>query len=120
MNPLRMFPVSSALLGALLLPGLACAQSFDPKEIWINPGFYSAHFDSNKGLENSNYGLGFEYPLSDVYRLTAGTFHNSDRRQSNYLGLYVLPFEVYGVRLGAVVGGFDGYPNYRNGNWFRP
>ena len=114
MNPLRMLPV----LSVLLLPGLAPAQSFEPKNIWINPGFYSAHFDSSKGLENANPGLGFEYPLSDTYRVTAGTFHNSDRRQSHYAGLYVLPFEFYGVKFGAVVGGFDGYPNYRNGNWF--
>ncbi len=34
------------------------------------------------------------------------------------MGLYVLPVEFYGVKFGAVVGGFDGYPNYRNGNWF--
>ena len=117
MNALRLLPVSSAL--ALLLPGLALAQSsFEPKNIWVNPGFYSAHFDSGKGLENSNFGLGFEYPLNDTYRITAGAFHNSDRRQSHYVGLYVLPFEFHGVKFGAVVGGFDGYPNYRNGNWF--
>jgi hypothetical protein len=115
MNALRLLPALSAFL---LFPGLALAQSFEPKNIWINPGFYSAHFDSGKGLENVNQGLGFEYPLSDTYRITAGTFHNSDRKQSNYVGLYVLPFEFYGVKFGAVVGGFDGYPNYRNGNWF--
>ena len=118
MNALRLLPVVSVSL-ALLLPGLALAQSaFEPKNIWVNPGFYSAHFDSGKGLENSNFGLGFEYPLNDTYRITAGAFHNSDRRQSHYIGLYVLPFEFYGVKFGAVVGGFDGYPNYRDGNWF--
>jgi hypothetical protein len=115
MIPLRTLP----MLAALLLPALACAQdAFEPKNIWVNPGFYSAHFDRSKGLENVNQGLGVEYPLNDTYRITAGTFHNSDRRQSNYLGLYVLPFEFYGVKVGAVVGGFDGYPNYRNSNWF--
>jgi len=127
MISLRMLPVLSAALLASLLPGLALAQSsepssssssFDLKKIWINPGFYSAHFDGGKGLENVNQGLGFEYPLNDTYRVTAGTFRNSDRRQSNYLGLYVLPVEFYGVKFGAVGGGFDGYPNYRNGNWF--
>src|SRR4051812_17724816 len=107
MNALRLLPVVSVSL-ALLLPGLALAQSaFEPKNIWVNPGFYSAHFDSGKGLENSNFGLGFEYPLNDTYRVTAGAFHNSDRRQSHYIGLYVLPFEFYGVKFGAVVGGFD-------------
>ncbi|WP_058641331.1 hypothetical protein [Pseudacidovorax intermedius] len=117
------------LCAALLACGPAFAQTLDftlPTfdqpfalgKTWINVGFYSAHFDRDKGLEDKNPGLGFEYPLNDVYRVTLGTFHNSDRRQSHYLGLYVLPLEVYGVRLGAVVGGFDGYPNYRNGNWF--
>jgi len=115
MTYLHIVPV----LSCLLLPGLALAQSsFEPGNIWLNPGFYSAHFDTGKGLENANPGFGLEYPLSDTYRLTVGTFHNSDRRQSHYAGLYVLPFSLYGVKLGGVVGGFDGYPNYRNGNWF--
>ena len=119
---------SSILWGVALLPGMALAQSlnwdlpsgheFDVRRTWINAGFYSAHFKRNAGLENVNPGLGFEYPLNDTYRLTAGTFHNSDRRQSHYLGLYVLPLEYRGVRFGAVVGGFDGYPQARNGGWF--
>lgn len=102
---------------SLLLPGIAAAQ-FESDKLWVNAGFYSAHFDRHRGLENSNPGFGVEYMLDDTYRLTAGTFHNSDRRQSHYIGLYVLPFEWWGARFGAVVGGFDGYPNYRNGNWF--
>lgn len=126
MRCLRLLPL---LGGTLVVCGAAHAQSmdfslptfeqpFDVRKTWINLGFYSAHFDRHQGLEDKNPGLGFEYPLNDIYRVTAGTFHNSDRRQSHYLGLYVLPAEVYGVRLGAVMGAFDGYPNYRNGNWF--
>ncbi len=56
MTSLRMLPVLSV---ALLLSGLALAQSsFDPKNIWVNPGFYSAHFDSGKGLEKAISGWG--------------------------------------------------------------
>ena len=29
-----------------------------------------------------------------------------------------MPFEFYGVKLGAVVGGFDGYPMTNDGGWF--
>jgi hypothetical protein len=101
----------------LLLPGVAAAQS-EPSRLWLNPGFYSYHFDRHKGLEDVNPGLGVEWTLDATYSLTAGIFHNSDRETSRYLGVYVMPFELYGVKLGAVVGAFDGYPNYRHGGWF--
>ena len=106
------------LAGAsLLLPGLACAQ-VDISQVWINPGFYSLHFDRNKGLEDVNPGIGFEWPIDKTFSLTAGAFRNSDRERSHYAGLYVMPFEFHGVKLGAVVGGFDGYQMTNNGGWF--
>ena len=97
--------------GAFDLPGAL-------RKVWLNPGFYSYHFDRDKGLEDFNPGLGFEYPVNETFSVTAGAFRNSDRERSRYIGVYAMPFEVYGVKLGAVAGGFDGYPNYRNGNWF--
>ncbi len=106
-------------LGLLTLPGLALAEpDFDLGKVWFNAGFYSYHYDRDRGLEDKNPGIGFEWPIDETYSLTAGLFRNSDRQRSHYLGLYVMPFEFHGVKLGAVVGGFDGYPNYRNGNWF--
>jgi hypothetical protein len=108
----------SLLAGAcLLLPGLALAQA-DISQVWINPGFYSLHFDRNKGLEDANPGLGIEWPIDQTFSVTAGRFRNSDRAYSNYIGLYVMPFEFHGVKLGAVVGGFDGYQMTNNGGWF--
>jgi hypothetical protein len=106
------------LAGAcLLLPGLALAQ-VDISQVWINPGFYSLHFDRNKGLEDANPGIGIEWPIDKTFSATAGRFRNSDRDYSNYIGLYVMPFEFHGVKLGAVVGGFDGYQMTNNGGWF--
>ncbi len=108
----------SLLAGAsLLLPALASAQ-VDISQVWINPGFYSLHFDRNKGLEDANPGLGIEWPIDKTFSVTAGRFRNSDRAYSNYIGLYVMPFEFHGVKLGAVVGGFDGYQMTNNGGWF--
>ncbi|MDP9898339.1 hypothetical protein [Variovorax ginsengisoli] len=110
-----LLPPALALLA--VLPDAATAQS-EPSRLWLNPGFYSYHFDRHKGLEDANPGLGVEWTLDSTYSLTAGIFRNSDRDTSHYLGLYVMPVELYGVKLGAVVGAFDGYSNYRHGGWF--
>ena len=110
-----------AMLAALAFGQAAQAGTIESaplSETWINPGFATAHFDSDKDLSGDNWGLGVEYRFSTVASVTAGRFRNSDRVYSNYLGVYYQPWEVRGVRLGAVVGGFDGYPNMRNGGWF--
>ena len=60
-------------------------------KLWVNAGFYSAHFDAQKGLRNANPGIGIEYQLDTAWRLTAGRFINSDDGQSNYLGAYYQP-----------------------------
>jgi hypothetical protein len=85
---------------------------------WINPGFYSLHFQRDKGLNNSNFGLGAEYRTSTVTSYTAGRFYNSDRDYSNYAGVYYQPIAIGPVRFGAVIGAFDGYPKMREGGWF--
>lgn len=120
---------NSIAAGALLpllagLSGAAVADTFETiepaplKEVWINGGFYSYHFDRDKDLNDSNPGLGAEYRFSTVASATAGRFYNSDRAYSNYIGVYYQPFRVGPVRLGAVVGGFNGYPKMRDGGWF--
>lgn len=95
---------------------LAEPKSID--EIWLNPGFYSYHFDIDKNLNNNNLGLGVEYRYSTVNAITAGRFHNSDRQISSYAAWYWQPFELGRVRLGALIGAIDGYPRARNGDWF--
>lgn len=87
-------------------------------EIWVNPGFYSYHFQRDKGLHDENLGLGVEYRFSAVASITAGRFYNSDREYSNYLGVYYQPFRIGKMRLGAALGGFSGYPKMREGGWF--
>ena len=87
-------------------------------ELWVNPGFYSYHFQRDKGFDDTNPGWGAEYRFSTVASATAGRFHNSARRMSNYAGVYYQPWAIGPVRLGAVVGGFNGYPKMRDGGWF--
>jgi hypothetical protein len=99
---------------------LSFAAKAEPElgKLWINAGFYSAHFDSNKGLRNANPGLGIEYELDDSRRITAGRFINSDNAQSNYLGAYYQPWHIGDFKLGLVGGAFNGYPKAFNGGWF--
>ncbi|MES2163408.1 MAG: hypothetical protein V4476_19815 [Pseudomonadota bacterium] len=118
---------SLRMAGVLLLAGLsgaAVADTFETiesaplKEVWLNGGFYSYHFQRDKGLNDSNPGLGGEYRFSTVASATAGRFYNSDRGYSNYVGVYYQPWKIGPVRLGAVAGGFSGYPKMRDGGWF--
>ena len=103
------------LLLALIVAGAAPAAL---AEVWVNPGFYSHHFDKSKDLNNNNHGFGVEATISNTYSLTAGVFENSDRQTSHYLGAYVMPFQRGALKAGAVVGVFDGYPKMREGGWF--
>ncbi|MEI6383274.1 MAG: hypothetical protein WCO80_06445 [Betaproteobacteria bacterium] len=97
----------------------ANAQSQDsPHHLWINLGTYTHHFQQNRNLNNENTGFGLEWTYNEMYSLTGGIFKNSENQTSHYLGLYVTPIQVASARLGVVVGGFDGYPNAFNGNWF--
>jgi len=87
-------------------------------EVWLNPGFYSYHWQRDAGLNGNNYGFGVDYRFSTTTSFTAGEFYNSNRATSDYLGFYYQPVAIGPVRLGAAIGGFNGYPNMKNGNWF--
>jgi hypothetical protein len=110
-----------AIAVALLLCAQAQAQEQDDgkrSELWLATGFATYHFQSDKDLNGQNPGVGIEYRFSDVAAVTAGRFYNSDRDHSKYVGVYYQPWMVGGVKLGAVVGAFDGYPHMRDGGWF--
>lgn len=113
--------VPALVLATVAWPAMSQAQEASSEflsRLWINPGFYSLHFDRDKDLEDQNWGLGVEYVLNDQWSLTAGAFRNSDRERSHYVGAYFMPFEWQGLKFGAAVGAFDGYPHYRDGGWF--
>lgn len=110
-------------LHAQTAPSPACAAAtpaplLDASCLWVNAGFYSAHFDREKNLRNPNPGLGLEYRLSSDWSLTAGRFTNSDNASSNYVGAYYQPWAFAGARWGVVAGAFNGYPKAFDGGWF--
>jgi hypothetical protein len=88
------------------------------KQWWVDSGFATYHFDRDKDLNGANGGLGAEYKFRADLAATAGRFYNSDRQYSNYIGAIWQPYAIGPVRLGAVVGGFNGYPHMRDGGWF--
>ena len=113
-----LLPLLACLSGAAVADTFEVIESAPLKEVWLNAGFYSYHFDRDADLNDSNPGLGAEYRFSTVASATVGRFYNSDRAYSNYIGVYYQPFKVGPERLGAVVGGFNGYPKMRDGGWF--
>ena len=121
---LRLLALCAAVLAGA--PALAdettSGKAFDGSakrsELWIDSGFATYHFQSDKDLNGRNPGIGFEYRLSDDSALAAGRFYNSDRQHSRYAGMFYQPLSYGGVRFGAVVGAFDGYPKMRDGGWF--
>ena len=102
----------------LLLSATLARADFDTNRLWVNAGFYSAHFDTDKGLRNANPGLGVEYRIDERWSATAGRFINSDNAHSNYVGAYYQPWTLASAKLGVVAGAFNGYPKAFNGGWF--
>lgn len=111
-----------ALLGAApLAHGADFFTKIDPaptSELWLDTGFYTAHFDGDKDLNNNNKGLALEYRFSGTLAATGGRFYNSDRAWSNYAGVIWQPYAVGPVRVGLALAAFDGYPKTRDGGWF--
>lgn len=101
------------------------AQAAEPgfqTQVWLNPGFYSYHFDRDKNLRENNIGLGAEVLLTPDHGLMAGTFVNSHDERSYYAGYQWRPlhWEPAHARIsaGIAVAAIDGYPTYKDGGWF--
>lgn len=115
-----LFALGAALTAAT---ARAAAPTDDPGlQVWINPGIYSQHFDSSKGLRNNNVGVGAEAMLARDHVVMGGSFINSNRARTRYAAYEWRPLHWQwggvNVSAGVAIGAFDGYPNYRNGAWF--
>ena len=119
-------------MGALSMLSIFCNQAIanesndfvqiiEPQtksQLWVNAGMVSYHFQQDKNFNNGNWGAGLEYRFNTVASVTAGRFYNSDRDYSNYAGVYYQPIAIGPIKIGAVFGGFNGYPTTNNGGWF--
>jgi hypothetical protein len=92
------------------------------RQVWINPGFFSWHFDRSKDFREDNWGVGVEVVLAPDHAVMAGNFINSDGERSRYAAyqwrpLHWRPWDI-DVSAGIALGAFDGYPNVNAGGWF--
>ena len=87
-------------------------------EVWLNPGLHSYHFQTDRNLNNNNYGLGVEFRYSTTKSFTVGSFYNSEYETSNYAAWIWQPVMLGPVRFGALLGAINGYPRANNGGWF--
>ena len=107
------------------LAALSCAHAQDApprRQVWLNPGFFSWHFDRDQNFNEENWGVGVEVVFAPDHTLMAGIFNNSDREQSRYAAYQWRPLHWHpsgiDVSAGIALGAFDGYPNNRDGGWF--
>ena len=92
------------------------------QQVWLNPGFFSWHFDRSLDLREDNWGIGVEVAFAPDHAAMVGNFINSDGDRSRY-GAYLwrpLHWRPYGidVHAGIAVGAFDGYQRVNSGGWF--
>ena len=121
-----------ACVTALTLP--AWAQNADPVVInakpperrWLSVGVGSQHLSNASQYNQSNPGLGIEWPMRTAWlpeidtRLAVGFFNNSESARSIYAGGFVFPWHYREgqIKLGALVGVIDGYKRANNGGFF--
>jgi hypothetical protein len=117
-DPAGVFLAVSGLLGALGFPALTFASNDEGQSVWISPGFVSRHFERDRGYREDNVGVGIELDLTRESFVQAGSFINSDRARTRYLGAAWEPIELMGLQAGLFAGAFDGYPATRDGRWF--
>lgn len=105
-----------ALAIALLACSTVHAQGMAPD--YLNLGGPSYHFDSDlkraSGFNERNAGIGLTWAGRDVPALgdadvSAGIYHNSERRTTAYLAAHKLPLSILGARAGLTVGLATGY-----------
>lgn len=118
-----------ALVGLVLSLGLAHeAWAADPipssgdgaqgRSFWLNAGGFSRHFARDKGYNESNYGLGFEFRLGPEVSLMAGSYYNSVRRTTTYGMVNWQPWSMGAFKVGLSLGVMDGYPAVARGGDF--
>ncbi|HWA36781.1 MAG TPA: hypothetical protein VG873_02865 [Burkholderiales bacterium] len=112
---------ASRFLCAAALAG-AALSGHAQTQVWVNAGFISRHFDRSTDYREENWGLGAEAVFAPAHAAVAGTFINSERQRSRYLGyqwrgLRRQPAGV-DVHAGVILALVDGYPATRNGNAF--
>jgi hypothetical protein len=104
----------------LLLPGTGLAS-----ELHLILNGWSYHFERDRGYNENNYGIGFEYDFNQrgnwIPLITGSTFKDSNEQTSNYLGggakyRFLLGKDKKGLHIDAGAVGFVMTRKDRNDN----
>jgi hypothetical protein len=101
----------------------ASAADVEPsRQVWLNPGFFSWHFDRTQDFRHDNWGVGVEVVLAPDHAVMAGNYINSDEERSRYAAyqwrpLHWRPYDI-DISAGIALSVLDGYPRMNNGGWF--
>ncbi|MGC3963734.1 MAG: hypothetical protein QM803_10550 [Rhodocyclaceae bacterium] len=88
---------------------IACSPLVNAAEL-ISVGGGSHHFERDLGLNEANYGLGYERDINEEWTWAAGVYKNSIKRASFYLLGNYYPFDLgAGFRAGLTGGLMSGY-----------
>ena len=114
--------IRTALLVLVVLSNAHAEENRTSPQVWINPGFFSYHFDRSKDFRKANWGWGVEVVFTPDHAGMAGNFLNSDGERSNYAAYQWRPlhWQPWGLQVsaGIALGTFDGYPKVNDGGWF--
>ena len=93
-NVLLPFLRASAISIAVL--SSAYAEDRRPiQQVWLNPGFFSWHFNRSLDLREDNWGVGVEAAFAPEHAVMAGSFINSDDDRSNYVAYLWRPLPAW-------------------------
>ena len=82
---------------------------------WITLGGISYHTTNrDKGYNELNLGLGFEFSMTETVRGTAGFYRNSHRNDSLYYGAVWLPLTYGRAKFGLAAEMVSGYETKQN------
>ena len=100
---------AGVVFGALLALAAAYSNKAQAADAWLTATIASYHTRRTVDHNERNWGLGFEYSLSDRWRVSAGDYRNSYYRNTTYAGIMWLPVHEGALRAGVMVGGATGY-----------
>lgn len=107
-----------AVAGLALCCASAALADADERQLWVNVGGFSSHFNSSKNYNENNAGIGVEYHFSSQTAIMAGSYYNSIRNTTTYAAVNWQPYLLGDWKLGVAAGLMDGYPGIVRGGTF--
>lgn len=100
--------VCAFILGMSIV-GVRCKADEVDHTPWISTTLHSYHVIREEGHCESNFGVGFEVPVSQDVRIVGGGYHNSICGHSDYVGAAWFPLKAGHWKAGLAGIAVSGY-----------